>query len=272
MNELGIPQGPPRHVPAHFQALQLHALVQRDHQSWAQVALHPNAYPALLDWLDHHGDWEVRQAIAKRRGLGPPTPSSFVSPDPLGFDPATPKGSAETAIPLTTASGAATAAAGLASSISSRQIVDRADDKTVLASRSQSPLAQLSWGGQEPVALYRPLVVIGRGGKRVEDGAQFVRVNDPGRTVSGIHARLELTQGRWVVTDLDSTNGVFLLDGDREVKVRGSAEVEGGFYLGDVRFLLRSQSGQATQSAQATQPGMSEQSAQPINTWSHPWR
>jgi len=37
---------------------------------WARIALHPNAYPGLLDWLESVGDEQVRQAVAGRRMAG----------------------------------------------------------------------------------------------------------------------------------------------------------------------------------------------------------
>ncbi|MCL2316609.1 MAG: hypothetical protein FWC46_05945 [Actinomycetia bacterium] len=47
----------------------LQTIVATDPASWAQVVAHPNAYDALLDWLDRHGDETVRAAIvARRRG------------------------------------------------------------------------------------------------------------------------------------------------------------------------------------------------------------
>ena len=38
--------------------------------------------------------------------------------------------------------------------------------------------------------------------------AQLVSLDDDTRTISKTHARLELRDDRWFITDLDSTNGV----------------------------------------------------------------
>ena len=43
----------------------------------ALVAVHPNAYPALLDWLDQNGDFAAREAVAGRRITMPPAQPPF---------------------------------------------------------------------------------------------------------------------------------------------------------------------------------------------------
>ncbi|OCG73576.1 hypothetical protein A7J15_07850 [Microbacterium sediminis] len=40
----------------------------------AQIAAHPNAYGALLDWLERYGDADARSAVALRRTPPPPLP------------------------------------------------------------------------------------------------------------------------------------------------------------------------------------------------------
>ncbi len=67
-------------------AADLAAITQAQPSLWAEVARHPNAYPALLDWLDLAGDKRVRAAVAARR-RNPTTP-----PDTPDFLPATPPG------------------------------------------------------------------------------------------------------------------------------------------------------------------------------------
>jgi len=68
-------------------ATTLQAIADQHHDLWAQVASHPNAYPALLDWLDSEGDTEVRKAVAARRSANqktattPPAPPTLVLPD-----------------------------------------------------------------------------------------------------------------------------------------------------------------------------------------------
>ena len=48
----------------------------------ALVAAHPNAYPALLDWLDQNGDFATREAVAGRRITMPPAQQPFQPQSP----------------------------------------------------------------------------------------------------------------------------------------------------------------------------------------------
>ena len=112
------------------------------------------------------------------------------------------------------------------------------DDKTVLAKRRKQPLALLSWGEAPPVPLQKPVVVIGRRAKSDDQDVQVVQVDDPTKTVSGSHARLELVDGVWMIEDLGSTNGVFLVVKDGEEEAKGRVNATDDFYLGDVRFHL----------------------------------
>jgi hypothetical protein len=52
-------------------ATDLAAIVAAQPTLWADVAKHPNAYPALLTWLDSHGSEDVKMAVANR-----PAPSA----------------------------------------------------------------------------------------------------------------------------------------------------------------------------------------------------
>ena len=73
--------------------------------------------------------------------------------------------------------------------------------------------------------------------------AQLVAIQDG--TVSKTHARLELRDDAWYITDLDSTNGVlFATLMGTEVEATPGVEVEAGdrFLLGDAEVrLLRSE-------------------------------
>ncbi|GMA28533.1 DUF5684 domain-containing protein [Arenivirga flava] len=122
--------------------------------------------------------------------------------------------------------------------------VDDGDDDEVGATivvdrkpRSQWHLV-LADGGVLPVI--DDIVVLGR--KPLEgSGAQSLPVPDTTRTLSKTHAKLELLQGRWIVTDLNSTNGVIVVraDGTEELLDEGgSAEVLERFVLGEVELRL----------------------------------
>ena len=70
-------------------------------------------------------------------------------------------------------------------------------------------------------------------------GAQLIAIDDA--TVSKTHARLELREGTWFITDLDSTNGVvFTTDRGAEVDVTPGVTIEAGdrFLLGDAEIRL----------------------------------
>lgn len=93
-------------------------------------------------------------------------------------------------------------------------------------------------------AVYRleaQTVVIGRSPVGEEPGIQYLAVQDASRTLSKHHAVLELVDGRWMITDLQSTNGVTLLDGALETRVEpGQAvPVEGPLLIGRLRLDLR---------------------------------
>jgi len=50
----------------------LQAIAAKYRYLWPQVASHPKAYPALLDWLAQNGDDQVRDIIAARHGASSP--------------------------------------------------------------------------------------------------------------------------------------------------------------------------------------------------------
>ena len=72
--------------------------------------------------------------------------------------------------------------------------------------------------------------------------ASLVEVADPTRTVSKNHALLEFIDGIWMISDLDSTNGVALVrvDGNESrVTVGQRAALTEKFYLGDLLITLQ---------------------------------
>ncbi|WP_405467847.1 FHA domain-containing protein [Microbacterium sp. Ld4] len=68
--------------------------------------------------------------------------------------------------------------------------------------------------------------------------AQRIAIDDVTRTVSKTHALLRLEGGSWTITDLASTNGVFVGDADDEAEVSGRAPLAGRFLLGDAELRL----------------------------------
>ena len=74
-------------------------------------------------------------------------------------------------------------------------------------------------------------VVLGRHPNPMEDGDLVITVDDPQRTVSSLHARLEVGPDDAWVTDLDSTNGSDLLTEDgaaRRIPPQQRVRVEDG--------------------------------------------
>jgi hypothetical protein len=68
-------------------------------------------------------------------------------------------------------------------------------------------------------------------------GAQLIAVTDDALSVSATHAVLEFVDGVWQVTDLDSTNGVWLIGpdgGETELGARNRAQVTPQFMLGEL--------------------------------------
>lgn len=118
---------------------------------------------------------------------------------------------------------------------------DAIDERTVLAGR-RHPTAALLLPGGATVALAGDAAVLGRNpvAPATAPGAQVVAIDDVTRTVSKTHALLTRTAAGWVVTDLESTNGVFVgPTADTATEVTGSAPVDGPFFLGDAALSIR---------------------------------
>lgn len=121
------------------------------------------------------------------------------------------------------------------------EIPDDVIDETVIARRRRTDWSLVPPTG-DPVPLSAETVILGRrpAADPAHPGAQLISIQDG--TVSKTHARLQLRDDRWYVTDLDSTNGVFFatLMGT-EVEATPGVEVEAGdrFLLGDAEIRLQ---------------------------------
>lgn len=183
-------------------------------------------------------------APAAEGGLIAPPPG--ISPIPGVAAPAAPPAPSAAAPAAPPAWSAAPAAppAPSAPAYAPLAVDDDDDDDEVGATIvvDRKPRAQwhlvLADGGVLPVV--DDIVVLGR--KPLEgSGAQSLSVPDTTRTLSKTHAKLELLQGRWIVTDLNSTNGVIVVraDGTEDLLDEGaSAEVLERFVLGKVELRL----------------------------------
>ncbi|QLD10700.1 FHA domain-containing protein [Microbacterium oleivorans] len=111
------------------------------------------------------------------------------------------------------------------------------DERTVLAAR-RAPQASLRLPAGTSVVLTSDTAVLGRNPVATADApdAQLIPVDDTTRTVSKTHALLRRTSEGWMISDLASTNGVFV--GEDEAEVSGPTRVTGAFHLGDAELHL----------------------------------
>ena len=123
-------------------------------------------------------------------------------------------------------------------------IVDVEDrDRTVISKTATVRWALVSSAGTSP-SFAAGRVIVGRKPGNLPDlpEASLVEVADPTRTVSKNHALLEFIDGIWMVSDLDSTNGVALVrvDGNESrVTVGQRAALTEKFYLGDLLITMQ---------------------------------
>jgi hypothetical protein len=117
-------------------------------------------------------------------------------------------------------------------------------DRTVLARRRRK-VWRLTPPDGTPIVLTSDTVVVGRRPvASVSDSeTQLVEIADPTRSLSKTHARLELREGVWFITDLGSTNGIYLIGeggSETEIAPESPAEVGTEFLLGQLRMTLTS--------------------------------
>jgi hypothetical protein len=115
-------------------------------------------------------------------------------------------------------------------------------ERTVLARRRRT-VWRLTPPDGTPIVLTGDTVVLGRRPvASVSDSqTQLVEIADPTRSLSKTHARLELRDGVWFITDLNSTNGIYLVDeGGSETEIAPESPAEAGseFLLGQLRMTL----------------------------------
>jgi hypothetical protein len=113
-------------------------------------------------------------------------------------------------------------------------------DETIIARRRRTHWSLVPPTGN-PVEIGSEVVILGRrpAPDPAHPGAQLIPIQDG--TVSKTHARLQLRDDRWYVTDLGSTNGVlFATLMGTEVEAPPGVEVEAGdrFLLGDAEVRL----------------------------------
>ncbi len=113
---------------------------------------------------------------------------------------------------------------------------------TVLTARSSVSVPraeqyQLCISDGSIVPLMEPTVLLGREPSTGGIGnAQTVSLKDPTREISRTHAKLEMQHGEWTITDLGSTNGVYIGVGETRIKA-----VSGVPYVVSKQFSIGSQ-------------------------------
>lgn len=118
---------------------------------------------------------------------------------------------------------------------------DELVDRTVVVNRR--PLARWSIVTDEGVVVpvSSESVILGRKPVSKELAVEAVPIPDTTRTLSKNHARLDLSDGVWTITDLNSTNGVIVVEPDgteRLLDPGASAVISDRFELGTVGMRL----------------------------------
>ncbi|WP_084105104.1 DUF5684 domain-containing protein [Demequina sp. NBRC 110056] len=120
------------------------------------------------------------------------------------------------------------------------------DGETVVVDRRPQVVWRLVVDDVGPLALTEDSVILGRRPAPTAPGIQALAIPDTTRTLSKAHARLDLADGAWTITDLDSTNGVLLVGAGGEetaIEPGESVALAGRFLLGKVGMNITYESG-----------------------------
>jgi hypothetical protein len=136
-------------------------------------------------------------------------------------------------------------AVGAPSAAPTASPAESADDdefgETIVVDRRPRIRAVLQVEGGPAIPLTADRVVLGRKPAGGAPGTQDLAVPDTTRTLSKVHARVERGEEGWIITDLESTNGVVVVasDGTETLLDRGaSSPVTGRFILGKVAMSI----------------------------------
>ncbi|TFD32233.1 DUF5684 domain-containing protein [Cryobacterium cryoconiti] len=179
------------------------------------------------------------------------TPVSEAPPTTTSAPPVPVASGAAGAVPAPVAHPFAAASTGLAAQAPAQAAAPTAPgldsdpgiEETVI-SRRRHPMWHLDFSTGGTTALTETVILLGRAPVRdhTSPAAQLVSLNDPARTVSKTHARLENVDGRWFITDLASTNGVCVTSPageETEISTGTPTVIEQSFLLGDYGISLR---------------------------------
>lgn len=129
-------------------------------------------------------------------------------------------------------------------------VVDDDEDRTIVVEHTPFVPWRLVTDEGHVIPLRARRVLLGRKPVASSDDVAVVAVPDTTKTLSKSHARLELSaDGQWTIIDLDSTNGVIIVERDGSENLLppgGSALVPGRFLLGKVGMQVTSDDLEAT--------------------------
>jgi hypothetical protein len=114
-------------------------------------------------------------------------------------------------------------------------------DRTVVVDRRPVVPWRVIVDGGPTFRLSGASAVLGRRPAGSGGGSQEIAVPDSTRTLSKVHARLDLADGVWTVTDLNATNGVIVIEADGSENLLdpgATAVVRDRFVLGKVGMRL----------------------------------
>ncbi|WP_104135353.1 DUF5684 domain-containing protein [Cryobacterium sp. Y62] len=157
-------------------------------------------------------------------------PAPVVQAAPVAPAPVTPPVPIPVPIP-------AVSAADLAEARTETETEDDLDETMIVVRRIKPWTLETEHGLK--VSLTKPVVLLGRNPARgsAHPDAQLVLLQDPGKTVSKTHARLDFVDGAWGIRDLQSTNGIVFIDGagdESELDAGASASLTERFLLGEL--------------------------------------
>ena len=117
---------------------------------------------------------------------------------------------------------------------------DEPVERTVLIDRAASQQWSLLLDDGRRFDLWAPSVIVGRAPSTTGPGTQALAISDETCTISKMHARLDLVNGAWHVTDAGSTNGIIVTRGGRAFTVPSgtTAAVGEQLVLGSVGMRL----------------------------------
>lgn len=207
-------------------AEQLRQILAENPDKALSVAIHPHADQSLRSWLWSNGDDHLRTEMyrhylfQREQLLSAWLP---LPPEAVEYD-------AKLMLMQQELQSADTQAAS--EDIYNTVLVARS---TARDSRPKQFQLCLSDGSIVPMT--EPTVLLGRGPSTGGiANVQTVSLADPTREISRTHAKLEMQHGEWTITDLASTNGVYIGEGETRRKA-----VSGVPYVVSEQFSIGSQ-------------------------------